>query len=100
MSEDFNLIEKTFKDIHEAIQDIGLLDNRAKSEKEDHFVHRLTDIFIALFEFCYFSAKMFESSRRREHIDMAQCGHHLILFLRPLHPSSFKGAKREDSGEM
>lgn len=93
MSEDFNLIEKTFNDIHEAIKDIGLLDRRARNEKEDHFIHRLIDIFISLFDFCYFSAKMFESSRRREYIDIVMYGVNLIFCSRPLHQSSFQGTK-------
>lgn len=68
MSEDFNLISSTFGDIYQAIKDIGLLQDRVKVEAgvEDHFVDRLTDIFVSLFDFCSFGTKMFETSRRRE----------------------------------
>jgi hypothetical protein len=100
MSEDFNLIEKTLNDIHEAIKDIGLLDRRARNEKEDHFVHRLTDIFISLFDFCYFSTKMFELSRKRMFIDSVIYRHNLIFCSRSLHQSSFQRTKRENSGEV
>ncbi len=67
MTEDFNLITKTFEDIHDAIKDIGLLKDRVDLEAgiEDHFIDELARIFIALFDFCFFTRTAFETSRKR-----------------------------------
>jgi len=63
MTEDFDLIEETFDSIHEAMKDIGLLEDR--NAEQDHFMNRLMDIFLGLFDFCQFSAKMFKDYSRK-----------------------------------
>ena len=67
MSEDFNLITKTFEEIHDAIKDIGLPQDRVdETGPEDHFINELAHIFIALFDFCFFTRIVFVSGRKRE----------------------------------
>jgi hypothetical protein len=64
MTEDFDLIQQTFENIHQALADIGLLKNYRATE--GHFAERLTNIFISLFEFCLFCTNLFKSSRKRK----------------------------------
>jgi hypothetical protein len=74
MTDDFNLVTKTFEDIHNAIKDIGLLKDRVDVEAgiEDHFIDELARIFIALFDFCYFTRMAFETSRKRRYFVVAE----------------------------
>ncbi|PYI02494.1 hypothetical protein BO78DRAFT_463945 [Aspergillus sclerotiicarbonarius CBS 121057] len=67
ITEDFNLIESTFETLHIALQDIGDLKGRLLDKS--NFLHRLTDIFIAMVDFCTFSGRVFtESSRKRRYL--------------------------------
>lgn len=73
MTEDFDLVGRTFESIHKAMEDIEQLDARAQrklpGQKEDTFARRLMAIFIALLDFCSFSAHVFEVSRKREFLN-------------------------------
>ncbi|KAK5022406.1 hypothetical protein LTS07_010066 [Exophiala sideris] len=64
MTADFDLIEQTFESIHNAVRDIDLLADHPF--KDDHFTSRLMEIFLALFDFCGYTTKVFrEYSRKR-----------------------------------
>ncbi|KAI1618219.1 hypothetical protein EDD36DRAFT_425886 [Exophiala viscosa] len=64
MTADFDLIEQTFESIHNAVRDIDIL--AAHSFKDDHFTSRLMEIFLAMFDFCGYTTKVFrEYSRKR-----------------------------------
>ncbi|EED13718.1 SD08430p [Talaromyces stipitatus ATCC 10500] len=63
VSEDFDLIESTFVELHNALLDIG--DLKARKFRESNFLNRLMDIFIAMLDFCLFSGKLFNEYRRR-----------------------------------
>ncbi|RAH81654.1 hypothetical protein BO86DRAFT_96267 [Aspergillus japonicus CBS 114.51] len=97
MSEDFDLIESTFETLNIALQDIG--DLRHRQFDKSNFLRRLTDILIAMVDFCSFSGRVFsEYSRKRLYIRallkgrnkeiMAKCDHvqKVILLFRATLP--------------
>lgn len=63
MTEDFDLIEATFVELHNALLDIG--DLKKREFRESNFLNRLLDIFIAMLDFCLFSGKIFTEYRRK-----------------------------------
>lgn len=63
MTDDFDLIESTFDTLNIALQDIGDLEHRRFDQS--NFLRRLTDIFIAMVDFCVFSGKVFAKSSRK-----------------------------------
>lgn len=67
MRDDFDAIEGTFKDINDALQEIGLLDGTLR--ERDKFTERLIAVLISFLKFCWFSRKMFQEkgySRKRK----------------------------------
>lgn len=63
MTEDFDLIESTFVELHDALLDIG--DLKKREFRESNFLNKLMDIFISMLDFCLFSGKMFVEYRRK-----------------------------------
>lgn len=63
MSEDFDLIESTFETLNIALQDIG--DLRHRQFDKSNFLRRLTDILIAMVDFCSFSGRVFSEYSRK-----------------------------------
>ncbi|QGA21108.1 hypothetical protein EYB26_008818 [Talaromyces marneffei] len=63
VTEDFDLIESTFVELHDALLDIG--DLKKREFRESNFLNKLMDIFISMLDFCLFSGKMFVEYRRK-----------------------------------
>lgn len=77
MTEDFDLIESTFVELHNALLDIG--DLKKREFRESNFLNRLLDIFIAMLDFCLFSGKLFTEYRRKR---MYPFSHWLLYYLK------------------
>lgn len=76
MSEDFDLIESTFTELHNALLDIG--DLKSRKFRESNFLNKLMDIFVAMLDFCLFSGKMFTEYRRKREYPWPCLEYHFV----------------------
>ncbi len=100
VSADLDLIQETFEMIHNAMKDIGLLQNRRT--QEGHFTSRLIEIFLSLFDFCLYSTKVFKQYSRKStrSIDVPAAEGLTNLPKRIVRSSSAERQGRENKAEV